>query len=83
MAVVCSRMQDLPMRAYSTMFSWSERGVPRYPPRQRHRLVERRDVPTFGPSRQFGYQAKAAAQTLCGDPSRPVVLIADGAKWIK
>lgn len=38
---------------------------------------------TFGPSRQLGQQAKAAAQTLCGDPSRQVVVIADGAKWIK
>ena len=82
-AVVCSRMEDLPMRAYSTTFSWSDRGGPRYPPRQRHRLVERRFVATFGPSRQLGQQAKAAAQTLCGDPSRPVVVIADGAKWIK
>jgi hypothetical protein len=82
-AVVCSRMKDLPMRAYSTTFSWSERGVPRYPPRQRHRLVERRFVATFGPSRQLGHQAKAAAQTLCSDPSRPVVVLADGAGWIK
>jgi hypothetical protein len=40
-------------------------------------------VATFGPSRQIGQQAKAAAQTLCGDPSRPVVVIADGAQWIK
>jgi hypothetical protein len=57
--------------------------VPRYPPRQRHRLVERRFVATFGPSRQLGHQAKAAAQTLCSDPSRPVVVLADGAGWIK
>ena len=28
-AVVCSRMQDLPMHPTSTTFSWSERGVPR------------------------------------------------------
>ena len=82
-AVVCSRMQDLPMRAYSTTFSWSDRGVPRYPPRQRHRLVERRFVATFGPSRQLGQQAQAAAQMLCDDPSRPVVVVADGAAWIK
>lgn len=82
-AVVCSRMQDLPMRAYSTTFSWSDRGGPRYPARQRHRLVERRFVATCGPARQLGQQAKAAAQTLCGDPSRPGVVIADGAKWIK
>ena len=82
-AVVCSRMEDLPMHTYSTTFSWSERGVPRYPPRQRHRLVQRRYVATFGPSRQLGSQAKAAAQLLCDDPSRPVVVIADGAEWIK
>src|SRR5215471_15544308 len=30
-AVSSSRMQDLPMRAYSTTFSWSDRGVPRQP----------------------------------------------------
>jgi hypothetical protein len=71
------------MRAYSTTFSWSDRGGPRYPARQRHRLVERRFVATCGPARQLGQQAKAAAQTLCGDPSRPGVVIADGAKWIK
>jgi len=82
-AVVSSRMEDLPMPAYSTTFSWSERGVPRYPPRQRHRLVQRRYVATFGPSRQLGQQAKAAAQMLCDDPSRPVVVVADGAAWIK
>ncbi len=82
-AVVCSRMEDLPMPTYSTTFSWSERGVPRHPPRQRHRLVQRRFVATFGPSRQLGQQAKAAAQTLCSAPSRPVVVVADGAEWIK
>ena len=82
-AVVCSRMQDLPMRSYSTTFSWSERGVPRYPPRQRHRLVKRRYVATFGPSRHLGQQAKAAALQLDAEPSRPVVVIADGAAWIK
>lgn len=82
-AVVCSRMEDLSMPTYSPTFSWSERGVPRYPPRQRHRLVQRRYVATFGPSRQLGQQAKAAAQLLCDDPSRPVVVVADGAAWIK
>ena len=76
-AVVSSRMEDLPMHTSSTTFSWSERGVPRYPPRQRHRLVQRRYVATFG------QQAKAAAQMLCDDPSRPVVVVADGAAWIK
>lgn len=82
-AVVCSQLADLPMRTYSTTFSWSERGVPRYPPRQRHRLVKRRYVATFGPSRQLGQQAKATAHRLCDDPSRPVVVVADGAEWIK
>src|SRR3989442_1933586 len=82
-AVVCSRMEELPMPTYSTAFSWSQRGGPRYPPKQRHRLIQRRYVATFGPARQLGHQAKAAAQLLCDDPSRPVVVIADGAKWIK
>lgn len=81
-AVVCSQMEDLPMPAVSTTFSWSKRG-PRRPPRQRHRLARRRYVGTFGPSRELGQQAKAAAQMLCGDPSRSVVLVADGAQWIK
>ncbi len=82
-AVVCSQVEDLPMPTYSTTFSWSERGVPRRPPRQRHRLARRRYVATFGPSPQLGQQAKASAQTLCDDPSRPVVVVADGANWIK
>lgn len=81
-AVVCSQVEDLPMPTYSTTFSWSERG-PRRPPRQRHRLARRRYVGTFGPSRELGQQAKAAAQMLCGDPSRSVVIVADGAQWIK
>lgn len=78
-AVICSHMEDLPMPTYSTTFSWSERGVPR----QRHRLAQRRYVVTFGPSRQSGHQAKAAAQTLDADPAHSVVEIADGAEWIK
>jgi hypothetical protein len=82
-AVVCSQVEDLPMPTHSTTFSWSQRGGPRQPPRQRHRLVQRRYVATFGPSHQLGQQAKAAAQALCDDPSRPVVVIADGAHWIK
>src|SRR6266581_3700091 len=81
-AVVCSKVEELPMPTYSSTFSWSERG-PRRPPRQRHRLTRRRYVATFGPSKQLGPQAKAAAQTLDVDPSRPVVVIADGAQWIK
>ncbi len=63
--------------------SREQRGGPRQPPRQRHRLAQRRYVATFGPARQLGQQAKAAAQTLGGNPSRPVVVIADGANWIK
>ena len=82
-AVVCSQVEDLPMPTSSTTFSWSQRGGPRHPPRQRHRLVQRRYVATFGPSRQLGQQTKAAAQTLGAAPSRPVVVIADGANWIK
>jgi hypothetical protein len=81
-AVVCSQVEDLPMPISSTTFSWSKRGR-RQPPRPRHRLAGRRYVATFGPSPLLGQQAKAAAQTLCGNPSRPVVVIADGAKWIK
>jgi hypothetical protein len=81
-AVVCSHVEDLPMPTYSSTFSWSQRG-PRRPPRQRHRLTQRRYVATFGPARQIGQQAKAAAQTLGAAPSRPVVVIADGAQWIK
>src|SRR6266446_3800941 len=53
-AVVCSQVADLPMPTYSTTFSWSQRGGPRQPPRQRHRLVQRRYVATFGPSQQLG-----------------------------
>jgi transposase-like protein len=81
-AVVCSKVEDLPMPTRSCTFSWSERG-PRRPPKQRHRLAQRRYVATFGPSQQLGQQAKAAAQALCDDPSRRVVIIADGAQWIK
>lgn len=82
-AVVCSQVEDLPMPTHATTFSWSQRGGPRQPPRQRHRLVQRRYVATFGPSHQLGQQAKAAAQALCDDPSRRIVVIADGAQWIK
>ena len=82
-AVICSQMEDLPMPVYDTTFSWSKRGGPRRPPRQRHRLSTRRYVATFGLSRQLGSQAKAAALQLDADPARPVVVIADGAEWIK
>jgi hypothetical protein len=81
--VVCSAVEDLPMPTYDPTFSWSKRGGPRHPPRQRHRLVRRRSVATFAPSQQLGKLAGAAAQGLNEDPSRPVVVIADGANWIK
>src|SRR6266536_3332853 len=82
-AVVCSKVEDLPMPTHSRTFSWSERGGPRRPPKQRHRLTQRRYVATFGPSEQLGQLARASAQSLHPEPKRPVVLIADGAKWIK
>jgi hypothetical protein len=81
-AVVCSQVEDLPMPTYSTMFSWSARAAPRRPPKQRHRLARRRYVATFGPAHQLGQQA-AAVQEVREDPARPVVVIADGARWIK
>jgi hypothetical protein len=81
-AVVCSQVEDLPMPARSCTFSWSERG-PRRPPKQRHRLAQRRYVATFGPSEQLGKLAQASAQRLDLEPKRPVVVIADGARWIK
>ena len=82
-AVVCSQVEDLPMPTYCTTFAdWRHR-APRHPPRQRHRLARRRYIATFGPSKQIGQQAKAAAHRLCGDLARPVVVIADGAEWIK
>jgi len=82
-AVVCSQVKDLPMPSHSATFSWSQRGGRRQPPRQRHRLVQRRYVATFGPSKHLGQQSKAAAQALGAAPSRRVVVIADGANWIK
>lgn len=82
MAVVCSEVEELPRPSYSTTFSWSERG-PRRPPRQRHRLARRRYVATFASSAQLGQQAAAAARTVSEDARRPVVVVADGANWIK
>jgi hypothetical protein len=82
-AVVCSQVEDLPMPTYSSTFSWSERGTPRHPPRQRHRLARRRYVATFASSAQLGHQAAAAARTVSEDARRPVVVVADGANWIK
>jgi hypothetical protein len=81
-AVICSKVEDLPMPTRSCTFSWSERG-PRRPPKQRHRLAQRRYVATFGPSEQLGKLAQASAQRLHLEPKRPVVVIADGARWIK
>ncbi len=81
-AVVCSHIEDLPMPTYSSTFSWSERG-PRRPPRQRHRLKRRRYVATFGPSQHLGKLARAAARSVSEETTRPVVVVADGAKWIK
>jgi hypothetical protein len=82
-AVICSQVEELPMPTSSTTFSWSERTGPRQPPKQRHRLAQRRYVATFAPSQQLGLQAEAAARSLNEDPSRPVVVVADGANWIK
>jgi hypothetical protein len=81
-AVVCAQVENLPMLSRSSTFSWSERG-PRRAPRQRHRLVRRRYVATFGPSEHLGKLAKAAARTVSERAPRPVVVLADGAQWIK
>jgi hypothetical protein len=81
--VVCGKVEDLPMAPYDSTFSWSKRGNPRRPPRQRHRLAQRRYVATFGPSKQIGQQAEAAARLVSQDRTRPVVVLADGAAWIK
>jgi hypothetical protein len=81
-AVVCSQVEELPLPPFSSTFSWSQRG-PRRPPRQRHRLTRRRYVAPFGPSEQLGKLAKASAQTLSEHEPRSVVLLADGAQWIK
>ncbi len=59
-AVVCSQVAKLPKPTRSATFFWSERGG-RRAPKQRHRLVKRRYVATFGPSAQLGALAEAAA----------------------
>jgi hypothetical protein len=82
-ALICAQLEDLAMREIDPTFSWSKRRAPRRPPRQRHRLVKRPLVAPFGPAKQLGHLAKAAAQTRESDPARPVVVIADGAAWIK
>jgi hypothetical protein len=81
-AVVCSEVEDLPMPTADSTFSWSRRGA-RRPPRQRHRLARRRYVATFASSAQLGTLAEASMRMLSPDTRRPVVLLADGAKWIK
>lgn len=81
-AVVASQVVDLPMPTVSTTFSWSQRGS-RRAPKQRHRLVKRRYVATFGPASQVGQLAKAAAEHVGEDPAPHVIVLADGAKWIK
>ncbi|MBO0789526.1 MAG: transposase [Ktedonobacteraceae bacterium] len=83
-AVVCSQVEDLPMPASCTTFSWSDRSGRRRPPRPRHRLARRRSVATFAPSRELGKLAEAAARSLGEqERTRPVVVLADGAQWIK
>jgi len=81
-AVVCAEVEDLPMPTASPTFSWSQRGA-RRPPRPRHRLARRRYVATFASSAQVGNLAEAAARTVSQGARRPVVVLADGAKWIK
>jgi hypothetical protein len=81
-AVVCAQVADLPRPARSSTFSWSQRG-PRQPPKRRHRLLKRRYVATFGPARQLGQLAAAAARRVSEAPAEHVVLLADGAQWIK
>ena len=81
-AVVCAQVEELPMPKADATFSWSQRGA-RRPPKPRHRLAKRRYVATLAASAQLGTLAEAAARTLSQDATRPVVLLADGAKWIK
>src|SRR5579859_4839076 len=82
-AVLCSHLQDLPMQEIDpSKWNWMH-PPPRHLPKQRHRLLKRRYVATFAASKQIGQLAKAAASELCEDAGRPVVLLADGADWIK
>ena len=81
-AVVSSHVADLPMPSRSATFSWSERGVKRAA-KPRHRLVKRCYVATFGPSEHLGSLAEAAAQRVRQGPPPHVIVLADGAKWIK
>jgi len=81
-AVVCSQVADLPMPPPSATFSWSQRGVRRVP-KKRHRLLKRRYVATFGPAGQLGQLAEAAAKRVREGPAPHVIVLADGAQWIK
>jgi hypothetical protein len=66
--VICSQMEELPMPQIDRTFSWSKRGAPRHPRKQRHRLAKRRFVATFGPSKQLGHLAKAACTGYLAHP---------------
>jgi hypothetical protein len=52
-AVVSSKVEDLPLHVHASPLSWSQR-APRRPPRQRHRLAKRRYVATFESSKHLG-----------------------------
>lgn len=81
-AVVSAQVEELPMPKTDPTFSWSRRGARRCP-KPRHRLAKLRYVATFASSAQLGTLAEAAARTVSQEARRPVVLLADGAKWIK
>src|SRR5205823_10380108 len=63
-------------------FWMSERGI-KQAAQPRHRLVKRCSVATFGPSEHLGSLGEAAAQALRKGPPPHVIVLADGAKWIK
>ncbi|HLZ57340.1 MAG TPA: hypothetical protein VKR06_10365 [Ktedonosporobacter sp.] len=82
-AILCSHLEDLPMKEIDpSKWDWMH-PPPRRLPKQRHRRASRRYVATFAPSKQLGMQAEAAAHTLSSHPLPPVVVVADGASWIK
>lgn len=76
------QVADPPMPIPWATFSWSQRGVSRAP-KKRHRLVKRRHVATFGSLEQLGTLAAAAAKRVREEPPPQVLVLADGAKWIK
>ena len=78
---VCASRQSADAGALRDVFL--ERAGSRRPPRQRHRLLKRRYVATFGPAEQLGQLAKAAARTVSEHAPCPVVVLADEAQWIK